>query len=62
MPTLLTSEDDLREQVERLEVHHLSSGDGALAYALILDGVDAPKQIYPAMQRSCPPLICGSIS
>ncbi|SBR50746.1 cyclic beta-1,2-glucan synthetase [Halomonas sp. HL-93] len=47
VPTLLTSEDDLREQVERLEVHHLSSGDGALAYALILDGVDAPQADLP---------------
>ncbi|MDN7133140.1 glucoamylase family protein [Halomonas sp. MC140] len=41
VPTLLTSEEELREQIERLEVHHLSSGDGALAYALLTDGVDA---------------------
>ncbi len=41
VPTLLTDEQDLREQVERLEVHHLSSGEGALAYALVIDGVDA---------------------
>ncbi|MGP9768181.1 GH36-type glycosyl hydrolase domain-containing protein [Halomonas sp. AOP13-D3-9] len=43
VPTLLTSEEDLREQIERLEVHHLSSGEGALGYALLLDGVDASK-------------------
>ncbi|HSP30859.1 MAG TPA: glycosyl transferase, partial [Halomonas sp.] len=41
VPTLLTSEDDLRVQIERLEVHHLSSGEGALAYVLLIDGVDA---------------------
>ncbi|MBT2771539.1 glycosyl transferase [Halomonas sp. ISL-60] len=43
VPTLLTSEEDLHEQIERLEVHHLSSGEGALAYALLLDGVDASQ-------------------
>nr|WP_290835506.1 glucoamylase family protein [Halomonas sp.] len=47
VPTLLTSEEDLREQIERLEVHHLSSGDGALAYALLVDGVDAPHAELP---------------
>jgi cyclic beta-1,2-glucan synthetase len=41
VPTLLTSEADLREQVERLEVHHLSGAGGELAFALLTDGVDA---------------------
>jgi len=47
VPTLLTSEEDLQEQIERLEVHHLSSGEGALAYVLLLDGVDAPQSELP---------------
>ena len=47
VPTLLTSEDDLQEQIERLEVHHLSSGEGALSYVLLLDGVDAPQAELP---------------
>lgn len=47
VPTLMTGEDDLREQIERLEVHHLSSGDGALAYTLLLDGVDADQAELP---------------
>ncbi|BBI52611.1 hypothetical protein HORIV_50320 [Vreelandella olivaria] len=47
VPTLLTSEEDLREQIERLEVHHLSSGEGALGYALLLDGVDASQAQLP---------------
>ncbi|WP_171051220.1 glucoamylase family protein [Halomonas sp. ATBC28] len=47
VPTLLTGEEDLREQIERLEVHHLSSGEGALGYALLLDGVDAPQAELP---------------
>ncbi|TVP43117.1 MAG: glycosyl transferase, partial [Halomonas sp.] len=47
VPTLLTSEEDLREQIERLEVHHLSSGDGAISYALLVDGIDAPQEELP---------------
>lgn len=43
MPTLLTNEADLQEQLDRLEVHHLSSGGGALSYALLTDGVDAQQ-------------------
>ncbi|MFP3341447.1 glucoamylase family protein [Halomonas sp. SIMBA_159] len=41
VPTLLTNEDDLQEQLNRLEVHYLSSGDGAISYVLLSDGVDA---------------------
>ena len=43
IPTLLTHEADLQEQLDRLEVHHLSSGEGAISYALLADGVDAPQ-------------------
>ncbi|WP_301584218.1 GH36-type glycosyl hydrolase domain-containing protein [Halomonas alkaliantarctica] len=43
MPTLLTNEADLKEQLDRLEVHHLSSGGGAISYALLTDGVDAQQ-------------------
>ncbi len=42
VPTLLTSQADLLEQIERLEVHHLSGAGGDLAFALLTDGVDAP--------------------
>jgi len=44
VPTLLTSEADLLEQIERLEVHHLSGTGGELAFALLADGVDADQQ------------------
>lgn len=44
MPTLLTSEQDLLEQVERLEVHHLSGDGGDLTFALLSDGVDAAHE------------------
>ncbi|UYF99008.1 GH36-type glycosyl hydrolase domain-containing protein [Halomonas sp. GD1P12] len=45
VPTLLTSEAELDDQIERLEVHHLASGEGALLYALLVDGVDAEQQV-----------------
>ncbi|MCB1714480.1 MAG: glycosyl transferase [Candidatus Competibacteraceae bacterium] len=45
VPTLLTSEADLLEQVERLEVHHLAGAGGDLTFALLSDGVDAEQEI-----------------
>jgi cyclic beta-1,2-glucan synthetase len=45
VPTLLTSEADLLEQIERLEVHHLSGSGGDLTFALLSDGVDADREV-----------------
>nr|WP_107990850.1 glucoamylase family protein [Breoghania corrubedonensis] len=45
VPTLLTSEADLLEQAERLEVHHLSGVGGDLVFALLTDGVDADQEV-----------------
>ncbi len=44
MPTLLTSYADLQEQIERLEVHHLSGAGGDLSFALLTDGRDAATE------------------
>ena len=44
VPTLLTSAADLTEQVERLEVHYLSSAGGDLTFALLSDGVDSDEE------------------
>jgi cyclic beta-1,2-glucan synthetase len=44
VPTLLTGEADLREQIERLEVHHLACGGGELVFALLTDGLDADSE------------------
>jgi len=44
VPTLLTSEADLLEQIERLEVHHLSGAGGDLVFALLADGLDADQE------------------
>lgn len=45
VPTLLTSRNDLIEQVERLEIHHLSGAGGDLSFALLCDGVDADREV-----------------
>ena len=42
--TLLTSAEDLAEQIERLEVHHLASPGGELRYALLTDWLDADEE------------------
>ncbi len=45
VPTLLTNEADLLEQVERLEIHHLAGAGGDLTFALLSDGVDADQEV-----------------
>ena len=45
VPTLLTGEADLREQIERLEVHHLAGAGGDLSFALLVDGLDADQEV-----------------
>ena len=47
VPTLLTSEADLLEQIEGLEVHHLSGAGGDLSFALLSDGADADREVVP---------------
>jgi cyclic beta-1,2-glucan synthetase len=44
VPTLLTSEDEINEQIERLEVHHLASIGGEISFALLSDWPDAPDE------------------
>ena len=47
VPTLLTSQDSIKEQVERLEVHYLANPDGDLRFALLSDWTDAPSESLP---------------
>ena len=47
VPVLLRNGDDIAEQIERLEVHHLSSTGGAVHYALLSDGQDLPTETDP---------------
>ncbi len=41
VPTLLTTPEDIAEQVERLEIHYLASPEGDLHFALLSDWMDA---------------------
>ncbi|MDH3457925.1 MAG: glycosyl transferase, partial [Gemmatimonadota bacterium] len=47
VPMLLTSHDDIEEQVERLEVHFLANHEGHLHFALLSDWADAPSEHMP---------------
>ncbi|MDE2017166.1 MAG: glycosyl transferase, partial [Hyphomicrobiales bacterium] len=44
VPTLLSTLSGVEELIERLEVHHLASPDGALHFALVTDWLDSPTQ------------------
>ncbi len=47
VPVLLNSGAELAACLDRLEVHHLSSTDGAVHYALLADGPDAATETLP---------------
>src|SRR5579864_137817 len=47
MPTLLSSQEIVKEQVERLEIHYLANPDGDLRFALLTDWADAPTETEP---------------
>lgn len=47
VPVLLTDHQDIIEQIERLEVHYLASGEGDLTFALLSDNLDAPQETLP---------------
>jgi len=44
VPTLLTTQEAIAEQVDRLEIHHLASPEGDLQFALLSDWVDAQTE------------------
>jgi cyclic beta-1,2-glucan synthetase len=50
IPILLTTEADLAEAVNRLEVHYLSNGEGDLVFALLSDWVDSETEVRPEDQ------------
>ncbi|MDT0136414.1 GH36-type glycosyl hydrolase domain-containing protein [Acidovorax sp. PRC11] len=47
VPTLLSSEAELRSHIESLEVHHLAGAGGDLSFALLSDGLDADTEVLP---------------
>jgi cyclic beta-1,2-glucan glucanotransferase len=44
VPTLLTTPESIEEQIERLEIHWLSSPEGEIHFALLSDWVDAASE------------------
>ncbi len=44
MPTLLTSEQEIEEHINRLEIHYLANPDGDVHFALLSDWIDAPDE------------------
>ncbi len=48
VPTLLTSQQGIDEQIERLEVHYLANADDDLRFALLSDWRDAPSEAIPS--------------
>jgi len=44
VPTLLTNQDTIEEQIERLEIHHLASLGGDVHFALLSDWIDAATE------------------
>jgi len=45
VPTLLTNHGAIEKQIERLEIHHLSSPEGDLQFALLSDWLDAATEV-----------------
>ncbi|HEV3221092.1 MAG TPA: glucoamylase family protein [Candidatus Acidoferrales bacterium] len=44
VPTLLTSQKAIKEQIERLEVHYLANSEGDLRFALLSDWMDSATE------------------
>jgi cyclic beta-1,2-glucan synthetase len=51
VPTLLTGEAQIAEQIGRLGVHYLANADGELRFALLSDWTDAPAEHAPEDDR-----------
>ena len=47
VPTLLTSEESIKEQVDHLEIHYLANPDGDLRFALLSDWLDGDAERMP---------------
>jgi len=47
VPTLLTGQAEIEEQVGRLEVHYLANTEDELRFALLSDWTDAPAETMP---------------
>ena len=62
VPVLLTSDNDISEEVERLEIHYLANSEGDLRFALLSDWVDAPTETFRMMKSCSPPPQVASLN
>ncbi|MBS0636940.1 MAG: hypothetical protein JSS12_05475, partial [Verrucomicrobia bacterium] len=47
IPTLLNSEDSIKNELDRLEIRYLANVDPALRFAIFSDFIDAPEEVMP---------------
>ncbi len=47
VPTLLSNDTDIQEQVSNLEIHYLSNSEGETYFALVSDWIDADSETLP---------------
>ena len=59
VPTLLTSEEAVRELLERMEVHYLANQDPHIYFALLGDYRDAPQEEMPGDEAVLEAAISG---
>ncbi len=60
VPTLLTTPEAIEEELERLEIHYLTSPEGELHFALLSDWIDATSEHTAGRSRRCskrPPVV-----
>jgi cyclic beta-1,2-glucan synthetase len=51
VPTLLTNDAEIEEQIDRLEIHYLANPDGAVHFAVLSDWSDAAAETMPDDDR-----------
>ncbi len=59
VPTLLTAEAEIEEQINRLEVHYLANPEAELRFALLSDWSDAPDETMPGDDELLATAIAG---
>jgi cyclic beta-1,2-glucan synthetase len=51
VPTFLTNDAEIEDQINRLEIHYLANPDGAIHFALLSDWTDAATETMPGDDR-----------
>ncbi|HEX5611709.1 MAG TPA: glucoamylase family protein, partial [Burkholderiales bacterium] len=59
VPMLLTTQEAVEEQIERLEIHYLASPEGEIYFALLSDWTDAASETMPGDQALLEAAVAG---